>query len=550
MNWQQPIHPITDNLAISALSAALPILFLVWALAFKRMKGHSAALGTLTVGLLSALLVYRMPLVMAVMAISSGALYAFLPILWIVIPAVWLYQLSVQSGHFSIMVNSIASVTKDARLQAILVAYVFGSFLEGTAGFGVPVAISAALLVGMGYKPMKAAVVSLVANTAAVAFAGVGIPVLALEGPTGYNAGDISYAIAWLVPCLSALVPFFIVGITGGLARIVEVLPAAAVASVSYTISVMLTAAYLGPELPALVGAFVSAVCMILLLRFWKPKRMLILGGGDMRKRLTPSLGETLRAWLPFAILTALVFLWGHPSVKSALTGSYDGDNGLLDGLNRLGELLSIHRPVPFLHNRISNTIGDKVEAFWKLEFLAGAGTAVWLVCLMCKWLFRMEWREMTKALSNTFHMMKWSMVTILAITGYAYLSNYSGMSATLGNVLAMTGAAFPLVSPLIGWLGVFITGSDTSANLLFGPLQSVTAQAVGMDPLLALAANTVGGGAGKMVSMQSISIAAAAVGLVGKEAVILRKTVWLSLSILLLLAAWTFILHSLQVIN
>jgi lactate permease len=543
--WMKPTLPWEGHLLASTAIAAVPMLFMFWALTVKRMKGYLAAIGTLGIGILIALIFYRMPIQLVVMSMISGGVFAFMPIIWIIVPAFWLYQLSVKSGYFQTMTSSIVSLTKDMRIQVLLVAYLLGSFLEGTAGFGIPVAICAALLVGIGFPPLKAAVICLLANTAAVAFAGVGIPILALEGATGFPAKDISRSVALLLPFLTATIPFLIVGVASGFRKIGEVLPAILVVSVSYTISVYLTSTYLGPELPALLGAFVSAISLALWLRVWKPRNVLSFDpsedSGD--KEILPSLRDIVRAWLPFIILTVLVFLWGIPSVKEALSGTYKGTLSFLQWINEGGRLLSFHPKVPFLHGSVIEASGQPMDAYWKLEILGLAGTAVWIVCFLSKWLYRMKWTDMGSSFTLTLNKLKWSMVTIIAITGYAYLSNFSGMSGTLGQAFAMTGSGFPFLSPVLGWIGVFITGSDTSANLLFGPLQSVTAQAVGMDPLLALAANTIGGGTAKMVSMQSITIAAAAVGLAGKESDMLRKTLIYSIGLLLLISIVTYLL-------
>lgn len=629
--------PIAGSLPLSALAALVPILYFFWALAVKRMKGYLAGLSTLALAFLTAVFLYKMPAEAAAMAAVQGAAYGLLPIAWVIIPSVFLYKLSVKTGQFETIRASIVSITEDRRLQALLVAFSFGSFLEGAAGFGAPVAICASLLVGLGFSPLLAAGVCLVANTPPVAFGAIGIPVLAMEGPTGVPALEISKMIGRQLPILAVVIPYYFIVLMCGFRKTNEVLPAILVSGLSFAAAQFAAANWFGPELPDIAAALVSLAALTLFLRFWSPKTVFRFGetGGPSqpgpartggagaeqsetankpahRRNGDPSapvpvplhartagvavkaaalgqnefplelgdagLEETgngrlrdaemaaeiaafgggraggpapgprlrardiLRAWSPFLVLTLMISVWGIPAMKMAFTGHYTGGNPVLSAINRLGQTLTFHPAVPWLHNRIVGENGKPMAAEFKLELLAAAGTAIFLAALITMWIYRVRPGLWLRTLWETAQEMKFSILTVMSVIGFAYIANYSGLSTTLGRTLALTGAWFPLFSALIGWLGVFITGSDTSANLLFGNLQKVTAERVGMEPVLALAANTSGGGTAKMISPQSIAIASAAVGLNGRESELLRFTLKHSLILLAVICLLTYL--------
>ncbi|GED57770.1 lactate permease LctP family transporter [Brevibacillus formosus] len=555
MTWTQVFTPVGGSLGISALVALIPILYFFWALAIKRMKGYMAGLTTLLMVILVAVLVYRMPAEIAIMSSVQGAVYGILPIGWIIISSVFLYKLTVKTGQFDIIRSSVLSITEDRRLQALLVAFSFGAFLEGAAGFGAPVAISAALLVGLGFHPLYAAGLCLIANTAPVAFGAIGIPIIAMEGPTGVPAMEISKMVGRQLPILSVFVPFYLIVIMSGFKKAVEVLPAILVSGISFSLTQYFTSNFMGPELPDILSALVSLVALTLFLKVWKPKTIFRFASEQaataevaaasqaIKNSKAPfTTGQIFKAWSPFLVLTAFISIWGIPTVKKALVGKYEGANLLFNCLNPIGKALSFTPEVPGLHNLIIDVNGKPIAALFKLEVLAAAGTAILLAAIVTKFIVSISWRDWLATFGETLNELKFPLLTIASVVGFAYVANASGMSTTLGMALAGTGMLFPFFSPFLGWLGVFITGSDTSSNLLFGNLQKVTATSVGMEPVLALAANTSGGVAGKMISPQSIAVACAAVGLAGKESDLFRFTVKHSLLLVVIIGIITYL--------
>jgi lactate permease len=558
MTFTQNFTAVGDSLLWSALVALIPILYFFWALAIKRMKGYLAGISTLLIALVLAMVFYKMPAQMAIMSATQGAVYGILPIGWIIITSVFLYKITVKTGHFDIIRNSVLSITEDRRLQALLVAFSFGAFLEGAAGFGAPVAISAALLVGLGFNPLYAAGLCLIANTAPVAFGAVGIPIIAVEGPTGIPAIEISKMVGRQLPFLSAFIPFFLVVIMAGFKRAFEVMPAILVSGLSFAITQYLSSNFLGPELPDILSALVSLFALAVFLKFWKPQTIFRFGAEQEMAATTMTAKKSqptkpaytsrdvFVAWSPFLVLTGLISLWGIPAIKNALSGHYEGTNVILKAVNSIGHALTFMPEVPMLHNKIINSAGQPVPAVYKLELLAAAGTAILIACIITKYITKISWAGWFETFGETLNELKYPIVTIASVVGFAYVTNASGMSTTLGMTLAKTGALFPFFSPLLGWLGVFITGSDTSANLLFGNLQKITALSVNMDPVLAIAANSSGGVTGKMISPQSIAVACAAVGLVGKESELLRFTVKYSFFLVMIVCVMTYLQHTL----
>ncbi|MBS2772097.1 L-lactate permease [Anoxybacillus rupiensis] len=547
MQWKQDFTPIADNLALSAVVALVPILYFFWALAIKRMKGYVAGVTTLIVSLVIAVIAYRVPVSIAAMSATQGAVYGLLPIGWIIITSVFLYKLTVKTGKFDIIRNSVLSITEDRRLQALLIAFSFGAFLEGAAGFGAPVAISAALLVGLGFHPLYAAGICLIANTAPVAFGAIGIPITALEGPTGIPAMEISKMVGRQLPFLSFFIPFYLVLIMAGWRKTIEVLPPILISGISFAVTQYVSSNFLGPELPDILSALVSLVALTVFLRFWKPKTIYRFDSEleaaatiQAQKRYTS--GEVFKAWSPFLVLTLFISIWGIPQMKAALTGHYEGTNVMLKALNTIGHYLTWMPEVPGLSNKIIDANGQPIAAVYKLELLGAAGTAIFLAAIVTKFIVRISWKQWAETFAETLQELKFPIITITAVVGFAYVTNASGMSTTLGMAMAKTGSLFSFFSPFLGWLGVFITGSDTSSNLLFGNLQKITAASIGMDPVLALAANSSGGVTGKMISPQSIAVACAAVGLAGKESDLFRFTVKHSIFFIILIGIMTFL--------
>ncbi|MDR7236066.1 L-lactate permease [Neobacillus drentensis] len=554
MTFTQNFTAVGDNLALSAVVALIPIIYFFWALAVKRMKGYLAGISTLAIALVIAIFAYKMPAGMAFMSASQGAVYGILPIGWIIITSVFLYKLTVKTGQFDIIRTSVVSITEDRRLQALLVAFSFGAFLEGAAGFGAPVAISAALLVGLGFNPLYAAGLCLIANTAPVAFGAIGAPIIAMEGPTGIAATEISKMVGRQLPFLSVFIPFYLVFIMAGWKKTKEVLPAILVSGIAFAVTQFFTSNFMGPELPDILSALVSLFALAIFLKFWKPKTIFRftseqeLAATSTAKTIKTqdvkhSGGQIFKAWSPFLLLTGIITLWGMPTIKLALTGHYEGANAILKALNIIGHSLTFIPNVPLINNKVINTAGAAVPAIYKLEFLGAAGTAILIAAIITKFIVGISWKDWTITFGETLNELKYPVITIASVVGFAYVTNSSGMSTTLGMTLAKTGSTlFPFFSPFLGWLGVFITGSDTSANLLFGNLQKITATSVGMDPVLALAANSSGGVTGKMISPQSIAVACAAVGLAGKESDLFRFTIKHSFFLVIIVGILTFL--------
>lgn len=545
MTFTQNFTAVGQSLGWTALVATVPILYFFWALAIKKMKGYMAGLTTLILAIIIAVFAFKVPFMTAVASASQGAVYGIIPIGWIIITSVFLYNLTVKTGHFDVIRSSILSITPDRRIQALLIAFSFGAFLEGAAGFGAPVAITAALLVGLGFKPLQAAGLCLIANTAPVAFGAIGVPVTVMEGITGVPAIDISQMVGRQLPLIAVFIPFVLVVIMVGFKRAFEVLPAILVSGISFALAQFLSSNYLGAELPDIISSLVSLISLTIFLRFWQPKTIYRFESDNevnvSKKHYSG--GQIFTAWSPFIVLTLFISAWGIPSFKKALVGTYDGVNMFLNVVNKIGNALTYYPEVPFLHNQvIDGSTGKEIAAVYKFELLGAAGTAILFAAIISKYLLKVSWGKWVETFGETINEIKFPLLTICCVVGYAYVANTAGMMTTLGLVLAKTGALFPFFSPILGWLGVFVTGSDTSSNVLFAKLQQVTSESIGMDPVLALAANTGGGVTGKMISPQTLAVAAAAVGLVGRESELLKFALKYSLILLLCVCILTFL--------
>ncbi|HYQ39555.1 MAG TPA: lactate permease LctP family transporter [Pseudomonas sp.] len=531
--WQQLYTPL-GSLGLSALAALVPIVFFFLALAVFRLKGHVAGSITLALSLLVAIFAYGMPADMAFAAAGYGFIYGLWPIAWIIVAAVFLYKLTVKSGQFEVIRSSVLSVTDDQRLQALLIGFSFGAFLEGAAGFGAPVAITAALLVGLGFNPLHAAGLCLLANTAPVAFGALGIPITVAGQVTGIDAFKIGAMTGRQLPLLSIIVPFWLVAMMDGWRGIKETWPAALVAGASFAVTQYFTSNFIGPELPDITSALVSLVCLTAFLKVWQPKRAesaqlvgisaggtAVLGGFGGPRSTTPSpysLGQIAKAWSPFLILTALVTVWTLKPFKAM----FGADGALHDWV--------FYFAIPHLDQLVVKTApivakDTAIAAVFKLDPVSATGTAIFLSALLSMLVLKVDFKTGLSSLKETVVELRWPILSIGMVLAFAFVTNYSGMSSTLALVLAGTGAAFPFFSPLLGWLGVFLTGSDTSSNALFGSLQATTAHQIGVSDTLLVAANTSGGVTGKMISPQSIAVACAATGMVGKESDLFRFT-------------------------
>ncbi|MFI5152863.1 MAG: L-lactate permease [Chitinophagales bacterium] len=521
MHWTQVIDPF-KNIGLSALIAAIPILFIFWALIIKRMKGYKASMMAVLLAILIAIFVYTMPVKLALLSTINGALYGLFPICWIVINAVFLFNLTVRSGQFEVIKHFMASLTPDRRLQALLIAFSFGSFLEGTAGFGAPVAITAAMLVGLGFNPLYASCLCLIANTAPVAFGAVGIPITVASQVSSIPEMAISKMVGRTLPFLSMLLPFYLVILMAGWKKTREVLPAVLISGISFAIMQWFASNFLGPALPDVIAGISSILCLVMLLKFWKPKNI-----WRFSNEPAPSIkpgkkynrSELLRAWSPFILITIMVLAWGTGPIKELL--------------NRIGQ---IQFEFPGLHNKILDQGGNALPHIFRINYLSASGTAILISSVMAMPVIGLSFSEGIKIFFDTLKQLRFPILTIASVLAFAYIVNDSGMTLTMARLLANTGVLFPFFAPVLGWLGVFITGSDTSANALFGKLQATTASSIGVDPVVTVSANAAGGVIGKMISPQSIAIAAAAGNLVGRESELFRFTFKHSLIMLLLI--------------
>ena len=525
--WQQLYSPL-GSLGLSALAAVIPIVFFFLALAVFRLKGHVAGSITLALSILVAIFAFQMPVDMALAAAGYGFLYGLWPIAWIIVAAVFLYKLTVKSGQFEVIRSSVLSITDDQRLQVLLIGFCFGAFLEGAAGFGAPVAITAALLVGLGFNPLYAAGLCLIANTAPVAFGALGIPIIVAGQVTGIDAFHIGAMTGRQLPLLSLFVPFWLVFMMDGLRGVKETWPAALVAGLSFAVTQYFTSNFIGPELPDITSALASLICLTLFLKVWQPKRSFSEAKGSVGAAVVQpsgsqpspySFGEIFKAWSPFLILTVLVTIWTLKPFKAAFAPGGAMYNFVFNfAIPHLDQLVIKTAPIV--------AAPTAMPAVFKLDPISATGTAIFLSALISMAVLKINFRTGLTTFKETFWELRWPILSIGMVLAFAFVTNYSGMSSTMALVLAGTGAAFPFFSPFLGWLGVFLTGSDTSSNALFSSLQATTAHQIGVNDTLLVAANTSGGVTGKMISPQSIAVACAATGLVGKESDLFRFTV------------------------
>ena len=537
-HWQQIYDPM-GNIWLSSAIALIPIIFFFLALAVFRLKGSVAGTITVILALLVALFLYQMPVTLALSSAIYGFFYGLWPIAWIIIGAVFLYKVTVKTGQFDIIRSSILSLTEDQRLQMLLVGFAFGTFLEGAAGFGAPVAITAALLVGLGFKPLYAAGLCLIVNTAPVAFGAMGIPIIVAGQVSGVETHAISQMVGRQLPFIVPIVLVWIMAIMDGWRGVRETFPAIVVGGGSFAIAQFLTSNYIGPELPDITAAIASLVSLTLLFKVWQPKHIFRFENqvdgknqmGDTKSVSAPlptthySPAQIIKAWMPFAILTAMVSLWSIKPFKDLFV---KGKNGQPDGA-LVDMVMSIN--VPYLHNAVQKLppVVTKITdyaAIYKFDWFSATGTAIVLAAIISIVMLKMRPKEALATFGETVKELRTPIYSIGMVLAFAFIANYSGLSATLALALAHTGKAFTFFSPFLGWLGVFLTGSDTSANALFAALQATTARQIGVPEVLLVAANTSGGVTGKMISPQSIAIACAATGLVGKESDLFRFTV------------------------
>jgi len=577
VQWTQIYDPFS-HWWLSTLVAGLPMLVLFGLLAILKVKPHWCAIAGALTAVLVAIMFFKMPPVLAVLSFGYGVAFGILKIAWIVLAAVFLHDISVETGQFEIMKESVAGITPDRRLQVLLVAFCFGAFIEGAAGFGAPVAIAGAFMIGLGFKPFHAAALNLIANTAPVAWGAIGTPIHTLAAVTALPESDLNAMIGRILPFTALLVPFWLVRTMVSGKETFEVLPAILVVGGSFALTQFVWSNYVDSNLVDIMGGVVSIACTLVFLRFWKPKKIWRFEY-DEKMPLTPAsvaeitdqvggewpakkfdgyvklhsytAGQVMRAWTPFAILSVFVLVWGLPPVKLAINRA---TTPAFEVMLANGKL----RPGPpgwdvrYLHNAISRAVPVVAKptpeaARYDFNWLSATGTGCFLAAIVSGLLLGVSPRHLLRIFWRTLVRMRLAMVAISFMLGLGYVTRYSGLDAVLGLAFTRTGWLYPFFGTFLGWLGVALTGSDTSANALFGSLQRITSQQLSIDPILMCAANSAGGVMGKMVDAQSITIATAATEQVGNEGIIFRFVAWHSVAlcsivgVIVLLYAYVF---------
>ncbi len=545
MTWLQNYDPL-GNALLSTAVAALPVVVLLTAIAFLHIRIHLAALLGLGLALAVALFAFGMPLRPALATTVYGAAYGLFPIGWIILNLIFLYQLTVKRGLFEVLRSSLGSLAPDPRVQLILIAFCFGAFFEGAAGFGTPVAITAAILIQLGFKPLAASGLSLIANTAPVAFGSLGTPIIALSGVTGLDLRQVSAMVGRQLPFFALLVPFWVVWAYAGWRGMWGVWPAALTAGVAFAVPQFLISNFHGPWLVDVVASMCSLGALALLLCRWRPKTLWV--GTDRETAATPVAAagparrQVLRAWIPWILLSVMLFVWGLPQAKDFL-------NGDCSVTTATGQVRAHHGatkldlPVPHLHNTVLRAYPvvpqpttDKPtapeKAVFTFNWLSATGSCILLSAVLAGLVMGFGLREMARTYWETVVRVRFSLVTIAAMLALGYVTKYSGTDATLGLALAKTGPLYPFFGTLLGWLGVALTGSDTASNVLFGSLQKITAEQTGISPTLMAAANSSGGVMGKMIDAQSIVVASTATNWYGHEGSILRYVFFHSIAL------------------
>ena len=638
MPWIQTYTPAAGSLGWSALVAAVPLVVIFICLAVLKMKAHKAALLAVASALAIAVTIWGMPAKLAGLAFAQGAAFGLFPVFYIVLTTLFLYNITVKGGQFEIIRASLAGLTADRRIQALLIAFCFGAFIEGAAGFGTPVAIAGATLVGLGFRPLYAAGVCLVANTAPVAFGAIGIPIVALSAVMGYDdAGmlKLSRMVGHQLPFLSVMIPFYVIVMMVGFKKAWEVLPAILVCGITFALTQYATASFVGPYLPDITASLAAMIALVLLLRVWQPKENYVFDHETAATKEVHSYtsGQIFRAWTPYLFLTLMVLLWGLPTVKTfldqskvvipiagldnmivkkvstpevglqkiaAVNGEIDKlvvalpktNDQLAKAVSLLGDLKALEITTAGVEQRLvgkgailpeerfaafepifkksselqelakglvkdklvekdqfkaltkalTDQLPTKIAAKYIFNFMSAAGTAILIAALLSALICGVGFGEVIGIAGKTLFDMRFPALTVASVLGLAYVMNTSGMTNCLGLIFTKTGHWFPFLSPLLGWIGVFLTGSDTSSNVLFGGLQKATAEQLGINPILTGAANTSGGVMGKMISPQSLAVATAACGMVGEEGSLFRFTLKHSLFLTFLVCVMVYL--------
>jgi lactate permease len=542
MSWQQIYDPFS-NMVLSTAFAALPVVVMLVGLGFLHLKAHIAAGLGLVAALVIAILAYGMPAEMAGKAAVLGGLTGLLPIGWIVLNIIFLHQLADANGSCKIQEDSIANITQDRRLQLLLIAFSYGAFFEGAAGFGTPVAVTAAILIGLGFSPLAASGLSLIANTAPVAYGALGTPIITLAKVHDYDVMALSAMVGRILPFFSLLVPFWLIWAFAGRKAMLEVWPAILVCGLGFAVPQYLVSNYIGPELVDVIAAISSMVCLVLFLRVWQPKAVWLSTSLKGHKAEAPSgqkpatqftrhpTAVVARAWMPWIVLTVFVFIWGLPPVKAALNAIF-APAFPIEGLNQMIEKVPPVVPKP-----------TKESAVYVFGLLSATGTGILLAAIIGGLLMKYNPLQLVQAYGRTLWRVRYSLLTIVLMLGLGTLTRYSGLDTTLGLAFANTGVLYPFFGTLMGWLGVALTGSDTASNVLFGGMQKVAAEQLGLSPNLMGAANSAGGVMGKMIDAQSIVVASTATGWFNHEGDILRYVFFHSLALAALVGLYVTLL-------
>lgn len=551
MTWLQHYDPL-NNVWFSTSVAALPVVVLLSAIAVFRIRIHLAAVLGLAVALAVALFAYRMPVQLAFASAVYGAAYGLFPIGWIILNLIFLYQLTVESGRFEVLRASLATLAPDPRIQVIVIAFCFGAFFEGAAGFGTPVAVTAAILMGLGFKPLEASALSLIANTAPVAYGSLGTPIIALNAVTGIDVHKLSAMVGRQLPFFSMIVPFWVVAAMSGWRGVRDVWPAALTAGVAFAIPQFLVSNFHGPWLVDVIASVCSMGAVALLLLHWKPATAGRHGSNGPQADppklpARPKGSDVIRAWMPWIVLSAFLFFWGLPGVKTFLNG--ERTVIAAGGQTRTEYAMTrIDVSVPRLHLMVQRTppvapVGAPPEkAVYSFNWLSASGTGILFAALLSGCLMGLRPSQMAAIYWRTIVRVRFSLLTIMGMLAIGYVTKYSGTDATLGLALARTGGWYPFFGTLLGWLGVALTGSDTASNVLFGGLQKITAEQTQISPVLMCSANSSGGVMGKMIDAQSIVVASTATNYFGGEGAILRYVFFHSIALACLVGVLVYL--------
>jgi lactate permease len=532
MVWTQHYDPL-HNLFLSTVVAALPVVTLLSCIAALRIRTHfSAAIG-LGVALIVAVAVFRMPMTLSLASAAYGAAYGMFPIGWIILNVIFLYQLTVKKELFEVLRNSLANLTPDPRLQLILIAFAFGGFIEGLAGFGAPVAITGAILIQLGFRPLQASCLALIANTAPVAFGSLGIPITTLSKVTGLDVLLLSKMVGRQLPFFSVIVPVWVTVAFAGWRGLRGIWPAALTAGLAFAVPQFLVSNFHGPWLVDIISGASAILALATLLRVWQPKDNWKPADMESTPAAAPlqDRSKVFRAWLPWIVLTTFLFVWGLPQTKTL----FDAKS---PATATLRSMIAPDIAVPHLHRLVQRSPpvapanAAPETATFEFHWLSATGTGILLAALAAGLLMGCRLREMLGVYAATIWKVRYSLLTIAAMLALGNVTKFSGTDATLGLALAHTGQLYPFFGTLLGWLGVALTGSDTASNVLFGGLQKITAEQAGLSPVLMGAANSSGGVMGKMIDAQSIVVASTATNVFGREGEILRYVFWHSIAL------------------